>query len=224
MIFKITINGLTYEKDIPTSWDQVPFKMLWELDKCQSTAETLSVITGVPVADIEKAKIKGADKLLAVLAFMQTKIDTNYIPKDILGFRVPENLSSEQVQVYEDIKEEIREAREKEENISLKYPLFIAMLLSPGIHGEYDYEKSKILARQFENAPVGEVLAIGNFILLKLKGLKEGINLDFPKRPTPLKKFRLALSVSLRRMVSWARWRLWKRRQAILERNSVAGQ
>jgi hypothetical protein len=227
MTIKITLNGLTYEKNIPTSWDQVTFGQMLAMKDCKTPTETFAALVGIDVETLKQARIKGADKVIGILSFLkETNINAGELPKEILGYKIPQNLEFEQIQMYEDLKAEIDEAKETQDDFALmqKYPLFVAMYAYATQYGSYDFDKAKELAPYFLTAPVGEVLAVGNFTLLKLTGLRLGINPLSQRRLTPWRRFKLVLIVWLRHTVSSVRWYLWKKKLALQKKNYSAGQ
>jgi hypothetical protein len=230
MTIKITLNGLTYEKNIPTSWDQVTFGQMLAMKDCKTPTETFAALVGIDVETLKQARIKGADKVIGILSFLkETNINAGELPKEILGYKIPQNLEFEWVQVYENLKAEIDEAKEAHEAgdefaLMKKYPLFVAMFGYPHTYDTFNIEKIEELAPYFLTAPVGEVLAVGNFTLLKLTGLRLGINPLSQKRLTPWRRFKLVLIVWLRHTVSLVRWYLWKKKLDIKERSFSGGR
>jgi hypothetical protein len=225
MKIKITHNNLTFERAIPTKWEDVTFGQFLKIMDCKTDSETFSVLTGVDHDVLQKAKIKGADKVISLLSFMRnTKPDLGYLPKTILGYKIPPNLEFEQIAVYEDLKGELRDTQQEGNEQIKKYPLYVAMFVCDQIYGEYDYERAKLIAPQFLNAPASEVLAVGNFTLLKLIALRSGTNPSLQLTPTRWRKFKLALISWVRALVFTVRFYIWKKRHLSNDTNSLPGQ
>jgi hypothetical protein len=213
MKVKITLNNMTFEREIPTRWSEVTFAQFLKIEDAKSPTQILAAIAGVSEDDLKRAKVKGLDKLIALLKFFETKMDLSRIPQTVLGYRIPQNLEIESIRIYELLKAEVEEMKSKPEKEMLhSYTTFLGLYCCEQVYGEFNEEKATQLAQQFYNAPVEEVLAVGNFTLLKLTGLKIGINPSFQNPSTPLKRLKLAFSVWVSRMVSTVRWYIWKRK------------
>ncbi len=222
MNITITLNGLKVHKDIPESWSQVKFKHFLKLHDHPKDPVTnqwdnsviLSVLTGIDVETIKKAKITNVDDLLLVLSFFQ-KDSPLIVPETILGYNVPKDLGFETVAQYEDLKLHLKEAKENkatEVQLMANYPLYCGIYACSQKYGEYDWEKAGYMVEEFMEAPATEVLAIGNFTLLKLIGLNLGIRRDAPKPITRLKNWRLVLKCWVMSLVLPVQLRIWKRR------------
>jgi hypothetical protein len=215
MKITITQNNLKYEKEIPTCWEEVTFKQFVEMAECgDDYAKLLSVFTGIDPEILRKAKIYSLDSIIRVLQFLGTK-PADVVPKTILGYNIPKDLGTESIQQFEDLKKEIRDSKDMEaKDQLLKYPLYVATYCCAQEYGEYDWKRAENMAKRFENAPALEVLAVGNFTLMKLIELKFNIK-DFYRKPNTHKKnWRLALSVWVRHMVFSVRLFLWKRKHS----------
>lgn len=226
MKVKITTNSLTIDREIPTSWEEVTFKQFLAIADCKNEKEIFAALTGVDAETLAKAKIKGLDKIIALLSFLSHKPQITYLPTKVLGYSIPQNLEFEEVQIYEDLKSEMREVDKitkdetsKENEVLLRYTLYCAMFTCSQVYGEYDYEKATLIAPQFMNAPAVEVLAVGNFTLVKFIGLKRGINPLLPERLTLWKKSKLVLISKLKSMAFTVRYYILKRKLRLQENN-----
>lgn len=216
MKITITINGKPECRELPTSWPQVTFGQFIELVDClDDPCKVLSVFTGIGPDVIRNSQIQNLETIIAVLSFLNGQPPT-VIPKAILGYPVPTDLGLETIAQFEDLKNELKtvnaETPVKEQ--FLKYPLYVATYcIKP-----YSWQEAEKLAPKFLNAPASEVLAIGNFTLMKLIGLKIGTEIKAPKAATRMKKLKLAMIGFLRRLVlkfrlraSWELTRLIKK-------------
>jgi hypothetical protein len=188
-------NNQKQEKPIPVSWDQVTFGQFLKLGECGSDRiKVLSLFTGIDYETLKKSKIIGLDRALAALLFLE-KAPEPRVPKEILGYPVPENLEFEQVQMYLDLKTYLEESKGKtpEEQLA-QYTLYCAVYAVPHWkQGQYSWEFTEKLAPLFLNAPCTEVMGIGNFTLAKLIGLKHDIKIDYHRRRLTLQVVRLTI-------------------------------
>lgn len=216
---KITasLNGVKQTRDIPIHWGEVTFKQFIDLYIIgQDELGILSYFFGIDRETIRKAKIKNLDDVIHAVQFLRKEIDYKTIPTQILGYDIPQNLEFETVAQYEDIKAEIAKHKDgKEIDIIKLYPLFVATYaMKP-----YDGLKVEDFSQQFWLAPCGEVLAMGNFTLLKLSGLKR------PSRITRLleaiQKTKLVQGIRnwQRNLAFTLRYSSWKHRHNIKETN-----
>lgn len=216
---KITasLNGVKTTKDIPTHWGSVTFKQF--IDLSIIGADDLGILSyffGIDRETLRKAKINNLDDVIHAVQFLRNEIDFKNVPSEILGYEIPKNLEFESVAQYEDIKAEIAKHKDgKEIDIIKLYPLFVATYaMKP-----YDGLKVDDFSQQFWQAPCGEVLAIGNFTLMKLSGLKR------PSRITRLlgviakTKSMQAIRNWLRNLAFTVRYSSWKHRHNIKETN-----
>lgn len=211
----IYCNEKPYE--IPTDWSGVTFEMFLKLVDCKTESERLAVFIGMDAETIRTAKIKGFDSVMTALAFTNGEAPLVAVPKKILGYDVPKNLELEQVGRYEDLKLILASfPQEGKLNIDSirKYVDLCGVILQPDYMDSND-EQKEAFAKRFLNAPCLEVLAIGNFLLWKLIALRMGIKTHSLTSNTPMKKFRLALIVWLKRLVFTVRFYFWKRKAGL---------
>jgi hypothetical protein len=115
-------------------------------------------------------------------------------------FSIPKNLEFETIGQFQDLKAEavqIKDAKSFD-----KYALFCAIYAT----NPYDYQEAEKLVPTFINAPCEEVMAIGNFILLKLAELMTGIQSKSQSPSIPMKKYWLVLTVWLKTRRSGRSW------------------
>jgi hypothetical protein len=211
----ITINGIPVKRDIPEGYHQVKFGQFVEVAKSPKDTNTiLSIITGIDVETIKKAKITNIEDVILALAFFNKDAELK-VPDTCLGYKIPKDLGFECVAQYEDLQLHLNECREKkvtDVELMASYPLYCAVYACSQKYGTYDWAKVEEMAPEFMNAPATEVLAIGNFTLLKLIGLKLGIKNNAPKPPIQVKRWKLVLKAWVMSLVLPVRLRIWKRR------------
>lgn len=220
----ITLNKKEHHRDIPTSWDQVTFKDFLQLDDCgQDIIKVIALLTRIDYEQLKVAKIKNMDTVIATLGFLNKPMvppDAQGI-KTILGYPLPKNLEFEQVQMYLDLKNYVNEAQKLTPKEQLeRYTLYVAVYACIHLKGKYDWKYAEELAPIFLNAPCTEVVAIGNFTLLRLIGLNLHINLNSLKTGSTIKRFRLALKGYLLLMARYFRSLISKKELVIKKTKS----
>lgn len=221
MKFDITLQGVTVQKEIPVSWEQVTFRQLLDLTETDEL-KALSLFTGIEPDILRKAQITGLDKLLTALSFIHKPAPTNLLPKEIHtkegDYPVVKDIGFESFGQYVDIKETLDELekitdKEKKGMETLKiYPLLCSIYtVKP-----YDFKIAEARVESFFNAPCTEVVAVGNFILMKLIALRSTIEVNSQKQgATRLKRFRLALKAWWTNMVLTVRFYIWKKKHRL---------
>ncbi len=206
MIFDITLNGVKVQKQIPTKWEEVKFKDFIALqDNKEITA--VSIFTGIDVETLKKANIKNLDDLLACLLFLKKQPDLFNVPKSILGYQLNPDLGFEAFGMYSDLKDELDKGDEGIDLIK-KYPLFCAIYCTK----PYDFKVAESKVEEFNEAPCTEVLALGNFLLMRLVGLKITTEKTSQKHLTLLKRLKLALIGFRARLAFRVRFFILKRK------------
>jgi hypothetical protein len=215
MKVSIYINGKENLREIPINWDQVKFRQFLALETCgDDIIKAIAMFTGVDYETICKSKIKNLDEAIATLAFLKKQPEP-IIPLKILNYPIPKNLEFEQVQMYLDLKEYVKESRQLSAIEQLeRYTLYCAVYACVAKHEKYDWKLAEEMKDEFLEAPCTEVMGIGNFTLLRLIGLNLNINLNSQKPNTRIKKFRLALKSYRLRLAQLLRSLTWKKRLA----------
>jgi len=220
---KITIvsnTGFKTKRDLPTDWAEISFQQFLTLHRnswtvFSHTAEIIALFTGIEVELLKKSKVEGLVEVVQMLSFLDSKPIAYEIPKKIIvnghHYDVPDNLEMESVAQFEDIKKEASlfspDPKDKFTNLE-KWPLIVATyLVNP-----YSWQAAEKLAPQVFNSPCSEVLAIGNFTLVRLNELSQNIKPTSLKAATQTSKLKLAMRAFRANMVFSARWFLWKRR------------
>jgi len=211
MKIQVIQNGIKFERGIPTSWDDVTFDQFLKLRKVTSEAGALSVFTGIDMEILidPSTKLMDLEIVFAALKFLKTE-PVHKKTEKLLGYDIPKDLGFESIAQFEDVKAAIKEKDMTTDDHLNKYPLYCAIYACK----PYDWKKAEQMHSEFFNAPCQEVLAIGNFTLAKLIGLRLNIDPNSLKQNTRLKKFKLALTVLRMRLDFIVRSFFWKKKLA----------
>lgn len=205
---------------LPLGWHEISFGKSLALAKCKNFTEELSCLSGVPVEDIKNGKIANLETALLFIASLKRIDPPTDLPKTILGYTVPDDLMLEETGRYEDLKiiVEGMESNPGPDQL-VKYTEIVGVFTQPNYLTSNEKQR-KEFADKFLNAPCKEVVAIGNFIVMKLRVLRTGIPNNSPKSLTRMKKIKLASRAWLKNMAFTIRFALLKRRSAFQETNS----
>jgi len=220
MRITITLNGVKVHKEIPDSWDQITYRQFLMISKnvwslATHTAEIISLFTGIDIEVLKKSKIEGLTTIIKLLLFLD-QVPLNYaIPNKIYvngyWYDIPKDLEFETIAQFEDLKGEASHFSEKPEdkftNLE-RWPLIVATYC---VH-PYSWQAAEKLAPEVFNSPCQEVLAIGNFTLVKLIESNVNTKQTFPPVVTPTNKLGLALKAWQKNMVSTVRFYIWRKR------------
>lgn len=215
MKITMTMNGITVHKEIPTSWAGVTFKEFIKLAKCQTVTDKLSVFTGIDVETLKKAKINNLYQIIALLSFTETKPEVSKLPWSIAGYRMPANIETDEIGRFEDLKLEAAKINQEELESVSAYAMFCAIYATD----PYDYKEAEKLKDVFMKAPCEEVVAIGNFTLLKLIELNNPGLLKPQSQSSLLKKWRLVMRGWLSRLAFTVRYYSWRRKLRLIEKS-----
>ena len=206
--------------DFPTSWQSVTFEQyLARLDCGADIIKIVALFTGLDVELIRKAQIHNLGVIIACLDFMKKPIQYP-VPLKILGYPVPPNLETESIAQYADL--QTIAAAIKEDDPKGNRGLFPLICATYAVK-PYDYLEAEKIAPKFLKAACTEVLAVGNFTLVRLDALNQGIVPTSPPVATTKTRFRLAMSDWLQNSVSTLRYYSWKRSLPLQERNYLNG-
>lgn len=216
MKITIKLNGVKVEREIPISWDEVTFGQFLDLSQAgNDRAKILSVFTGIEAETLRKAQIVNFEVINNIISFVERDEINMTLPKEILGFKMPDNLQLETIGQFEDLKLESSKIKDQSKESLSVYTKFCAIYAT----NHYDYSEAEKLAPQFLNAPCGEVLAIGNFTLMKLIESKDSTLTKALRPPSHLRRLKLAMIGWLKRLVFTARYYSWKRKLHLTERS-----
>lgn len=181
------LNGVKVEKSLPTKWEEVPFKDFIKLDTGKEIT-ALSIFTGIDEPTLEKARISNLDKVINAISFLKQDLPMVKYPKKIAGYEVRQDLGFEAFGQYQDIKAEIDKGLSGIELLK-QFPVMCAIYVTT----PYDFKEAEKKVEEMMNAPCTEVLAVGNFLLMKLIALNNSTSHASQKQLTRLKKLKLAL-------------------------------
>ena len=161
------LNGVKVEKTLPICWEEVTFRQMLLHMKAKDASDVLSVFTGIEAQTIRTAKIANLPTLLACLSFLKNQPVDYAIPKEILGYKIKDNIEVEEIQRYADLEAIIKDFKDGDAKNLEKYPL----LVSTYVVEPYNFKDAENLAPSFLDAPAMEVLAVGNFTLVNMRVL-----------------------------------------------------
>lgn len=213
----ITLNKREYIRDIPTYWEDplLTFGDFIKLESCgEDIIKVIALLTKMDYEQLKLAKIKNLEGIITTLGFLKRphpmlhadfskmnadelknfhQVVREHLPQEIYGYPVPKNLEMEQAMMYMDLNTFVKESKDLTPLQQLeRYTLYVATYATVKFKGEHDWSYAVQLAPVFLNAPCVEVMAVGNFTLLKLIALNLHINLNSLKAGSRIKRFRLA--------------------------------
>jgi hypothetical protein len=213
----ITLNKKEFIRDIPTYWEDplLTFGDFLKLEACGTDiVKVIALLTRLDYEQLKVAKITNLEEVIAKLGFLNKphpllhadfskmsadqlkhfhQVVKDHLPREVYGYPVPKNLEMEQVQMYTDLNTFVSESKNLTPLEQLeRYTLYVAAYATVKFKGEHDWQHAEQLAPVFLNAPCVEVMAVGNFTLMKLIGLNLHINLNSLKAGSRIKRFRLA--------------------------------
>lgn len=205
MKITITVDQVVFERNLPTSWDEVTFGQFLKLEECgQDYAKIVGMFLGMDADIIRRAKIRDLDGILLKLRFLNDEVPLS-LPKKMLGYDIPKDLGLETIGQFMDFKKDVAEERTPRERLA-RYATYCAMYACK----PYDWQKAEAMAPEFLNAPASEVLAVGHFTLLKLIGSATNTKNDSPRLRTRLRRFKQALKNWLRNTGIMLRYYIWR--------------
>lgn len=203
---------------LPKSWKDITFKQFIDLSKCKNDVEQLAYLMNFKYETFRRMEIKNLPEALASISFINTVPLSEDVPKTILGYKIAKNLEFETVGQFEDIKAIASTIKAEEPDDLLKYAELVAVYAMPGYLDKTPPEQ-KQFADQFLNAPCEEVMATGNFILMRLIALSKAPHRSYLPPTTALNKFRRAMINLRARLASFIVLSIWRRKQATKEVN-----
>lgn len=225
----ITLDGSTFEKNIPIRWAEVTFRQAVGLNQIQrqkgDIKHIIALFTGLDPEIFRVAIVHNLDRVIAMLQFVYTEMPQE-VPKTCLGYPIVQDLESKCVAQAADVMEIMGTFKEDTptENL-MQYPLICATYISPEwfLNKEYDFKQAEKVAEKFFDAPCTEVMAIGNFTWAKYVAWRSGMLTT--SRPVVTRKNKLRQG-----MINWLvtlaftiRWYLWKRSLRSPVRNYLNG-
>lgn len=219
------LNGVKVEKNLPTCWAETTFAQFMKLTKCGvDKAKILSVLTEIDEETLKKGQIANLETLLRLVSYVTNEAFDYTIPKVLHlpdgGYQIAENLELTSLERYNDLEDIIKTfGDDNYENIS-KYPLICAIYaVNP-----YDYKTAENLSKEFLNAPCTEVMAVGNFTLVNISGLRNIMPQIVQLEGSPLSRWRRGMRNFLKSLGYMARYYSWKRTLPSPVRKYIDGQ
>lgn len=215
-----SLNGVKITKELPVRYSELGFKKYVDLAFCEKDpVKILSILTEHDEQTLRKSKISNLEEVLAVMSFLNQPM-VPVLPKEILGYKIPKDLKFESMNRYADL-QHIAGTFEKELNKEglLKYAEIVSIYAMPNYEDSSEQEKQNFI-EQFYNAPCEEVMAIGNFTLMKLAVLRMSTVNGYQNQGTLKSRLLLGLKALLSRMAFSIRFAIWKRKHHIEEMKS----
>jgi hypothetical protein len=219
MKIDITLNGVKVTKDLPLSWEEVPFRQLLDLAGLEEDVDILSVFTGIDSETLLKAKINNLGVVLSAIQFVRTKIDYG-LPKSILGYKIKDNIEIEEIQRYADLESILKAFGDDPKENLKKYPLIV----STYVVEPYNFRDAENMAASFLDAPALEVLAVANFIRVNISVLSIITPKVLHLADLQKTKSKRGMKVFISRLAFSLFWFLWRRRLPNPVRNYLGGQ
>lgn len=227
MTVYITIAGKRTPKEIPTAYDQLSFSRFLELSPAiGNPSKILSILTGVEEEIINRSVIENLSEVLQILSFLNYDM-IHVLPQKIIvegkEYPIPKDLEFKTIAQYEDLKAIMNKfGSDNLENAKLYPSLIATYCVDYSVLGAW--KMAEDLAPKLFDLPCTEVMAIGNFTLVKLIALKGNVKPHFPLVGIQASKFKLAMIVWLKRLAFTIRYYLWKSRHPSIGPNSLAGR
>lgn len=207
--------------EIPTGWPQVTFEQYLKYFTFQGDMiKAVALFTGLDEQMVRDAEIHNLGAVAACLHFLNTPLDY-LLPLTIEGYPIPKDLDGESIAQYADLQTITGLFKDDDPTGNYQhFPLIVATYcIKP-----YDFIQAEKLAPTFLKSPCTEVLAIGNFTLVRLYALRSGTLPTSPPVATPLNKLRLGMINWLKTLASTIRYNSWKRSLPTSERNFLNGR
>ena len=164
------LNGVKIKKNLPVCWEEtkysefLAYELLKKFKKDYDAADVLAIFTGIDAETLRGAKVSNLPTLLALLSFLKYQSIDYALPKEILGYKIKDNIEIEEIQRYADMEALIKDFKDGDPKNLEKYPLIVATyVVEP-----YNFKHAEDLAPSFLDAPAMEVLAVANFTLVNI--------------------------------------------------------
>jgi hypothetical protein len=206
-----TLNGVKITKQLPVRYSELGFKKYVELAFSKDDPiKVLSILLDQGEETLKKAKIYNLEEVLSLMSFLRKPIELR-VPKEILGYKIPKDLKFESMNRYADLQHIAGSfGKELTKESLLQYAEMVAIYAMPNYEDASEQEKQDFI-EQFYNAPCEEVMAVGNFTLMKLTELRMNIGNGYRNRATLKSRLLLAFK-------AWLSLTAFSIRYAILKR------
>ena len=227
MTVQFTLNGVKVTKNLATRWEEVSFRQFLDLAKAgEDKTKVISILTGIDYETLLKAKVGNLQTLLAITSFIWTEPIDYILPKKltVLGtnheYDIDGNLELNSLERYSDLDNILKSFGDDSHKNLEKYPLICATYsVSP-----YEYTDAENLANEFFNSPCTEVMAVGNFTLVSIRGLKNIIPTIVPREDTRQNRLRRVLRGWARFLGYSAHYYLWRKTLPLPVRRFLNGR
>jgi hypothetical protein len=202
------LNGVKVVKELPTRWAETSFRDFKKLTKCGTDrAKILAALTGLEEETLRGSDIANLETLIRIISYVTNEPFDYTLPKVIQGYPIADNLEVTSLDRYNDLEDIIKSfGDDNYENIS-KYPLICAIYaVNP-----YNYKTAESLSEHFLNAPCTEVMAVGNFTLVNISGLRNIMPQIVQLEGSPLSRLRRAMRNYLKYLVYTVRYYSWRK-------------
>lgn len=208
---EFTLNGVKVSKQIPMAWDELPFGKFVALSEAGTDrSKVLAILSDIDHETIKTAQISNFNALMQLVSWVFIEFPQLLLPSKLTmlnghTYWLPKDLEITTYDRYTDLDNLVR----TEDNIVSKYPLIAATY----IVNPYHYKDAEALAEQISlYGPCTEVMAIGNFTVANILGLRNTMRQIVPKPDTPLNRLKQALRNFLKRLVVTAHYYSLRRR------------
>lgn len=211
MKITLTIKGKSEERELPVDYGSLSFRKWLATCEAKDDTEKLAILLGIDHKLLLEAEIVGLESVILLLSFLD-KPQEFILPKFIKGYQIPADLAIVQTGRFKDIQALCGSMKPEDAIGSLKkYPEIVSIYAMPN-YLDADRDDQDAFTAKFWDAPCSEVVAVGNFTLMKLTALKLGIKSASPKPNTALQKWRLAFRAWRASMAFSLLWYSWKKK------------
>ena len=187
----ITLKINREPREMPASWEDLTFKqynILLQAKPETRWTELIAAWLQIDYETFQNATLIGFESVLAAMHFIkEPPVWGTENPKRVREFILPENITLETVIQYEHMKKLALVNKEFKDKVA-DYPMIVAIYCQKARDGAYNYDKAREMAAEFQNANAREIIEAGNFFLVKLLSLNNGLAASSPsKSQTPAK-------------------------------------
>ena len=205
-MIKIKIDGKAHE--LPERWEEVSFETFLKLIGAQDDyVQIMSIILGLPEAELRTSKIQGLDLVIRALSFLSKQPEVDATPERLGTYTFPKDVSYETVEQFEDTRRSINQLADKDLKDQTEA---LALYAAIYCQNPYDSEKAQYLSRSFYALPCTEVMAAGSFFQAKCLSMHSGLSMSYLRKNIRLKKKRPDFRNYMRRLASTRLWILWR--------------
>lgn len=183
---------------IASSWLDPTFVQYVQFLKSKgSTAEAISIFTGVDIEVIKKADFTGLDTVLEALSFLKVPYVFEKATPTVGKYKLPLNskgefnIQFESLGQFEDMRSTMIKTKDHDAVALVEsYAKFVAIYVQKIRDKEYSFDKAMAMVPEVYTMPAHEVITTGGFFFAKLLTLLTGKQKTSRKASTPRKKFK----------------------------------